>query len=201
MSQPSINDPRKIVGCDLDDVLADFIQKFMEIAADKYGVNPDLRPTSWEWADVDMSAERVDGVWAEIIEQPHFWETLRVMPYVNRSLVLALNDNAKLYFPTARAITQGGVDVGLQSARWLNHNFGLDYPTVIVSNEKGPMAIALKYDYFIDDRPKNCLAIQAALPNCKIFMQNASHNQGVELSGIPRIQSFNDFASMILEGE
>ena len=37
-----LKDTRKVVGCDLDDVLADFIAAFMDIAAQKYGVDPDI---------------------------------------------------------------------------------------------------------------------------------------------------------------
>jgi 5'(3')-deoxyribonucleotidase len=174
---PFITDTRKVVGCDLDDVLADFIKSFMAIAGKKYGVDPNIRPDSWEWDGVDMTADRVDGTWAEIIAKPYFWETLQVIEGVDRDLFYELYSKSKVYFPTARAATKGGIDVGLQSSRWIQREFGIEHPTVIVSNEKGPLASALKYDYFIDDRPKNCVEVKKALPDCKVFLQNASHNQ------------------------
>lgn len=200
-----IKDTKKVVGCDLDDVLADFVSRFMEIAARKYGVDGRLRPTSWEWDgivdDPVKKQEYIDGTWDEILHTPNFWETLDRVNGVDRDLVYELDRATKLYFPTARAITHGGIDVGRQSAKWLWNNFTLRYPTVFVSDEKGPLAAALKYDYFIDDRPKNCLAIKQARPECKVFMKDASHNQSVTLDGIPRIPSVNEFAQLVLKGE
>ena len=197
-----LKDNRKVVGCDLDDVLADFIRRFMDIAAEKYGIDPNLRPTSWEWDGIDMPKERVDGTWDAVLDIPNFWETLDVIQGVDRQVVRDLDHETRLFFPTARAVLRSGWDIGKQSAKWLENQFGLRFPTVLVSDEKGPLASALKYDYFIDDRPKNCIAIKQALPNCQVFMQEASHNQGskYDIPGVPRIKSINDFAKIVLEG-
>lgn len=193
------SDKRLIIGCDLDDVLADFIKKFMEIAAKKYGVDATIRPTSWEWDGADMTPERVDGVWSEILSTTNFWETLDIEPGADFCQVHRLNEATRIYFPTARAICPGrGVEV--QSARWLHDQFDLSPSTVIVSNEKGPLAAALKYDYFIDDRPKNCIDIKYASPKTKVFLKNASHNQGVRISEVPRIENFNEFVNVVLGG-
>lgn len=186
-----------VVGMDLDDVLADFIKKFMEIAHEKYGVDPSLRPTSWEWDDVQMTAEMVKGVWEVITATEDFWETLDVIEGVEPRLIQKLDDNVKLYFPTARAFSAGD-DVGKQSARWINEHFEIGFPTVIVSSEKGEMAKVLKYDYFVDDRPKNCLDIKAALPDCKVFLVNATHNHAFSDPRIPRIPNVNYFVRKVL---
>jgi hypothetical protein len=67
--------------------------------------------------------------------------------------------------------------------------------------EKGPMALALKYDYFIDDRPKNCEDIKRALPDCKVFLRDSSHNRSwKEPINIQRIAGFNEFAEIVLGG-
>lgn len=186
-----------IVGMDLDDVLADFIKSFMQLAHKRYGVDPSLRPTSWEWDDVNMTADMVKGTWDDIIAIENFWETLDVVQGVEPRLIQSLDNNVKLYFPTARALVKGD-DVGKQSARWIRNKFGIDIPTVIVSSEKGEMAKALKYDYFIDDRPKNCLDIKAALPDCQVFLANASHNQAFSDPRIPRVSGVNNFARRVL---
>lgn len=192
-------DRRKIVGCDLDDVLANFIGKFMEIAHQLYGVNPILRPTSWEWDDINMTSDMVTGVWQVIFNTPEFWTKLSIQPGVSPDKVTLLNAKVKLFFPTARALVVGE-DVGVQSAHWLSNKFGLSFPTVIVSNEKGPLAAALKYDYFVDDRPKNCIEVKKARPECRVFMNNASHNQSFDLSDydIPRVANFDEFADIVL---
>lgn len=206
-----IKDPRKIVGMDLDDVLADFIKTFMGIAQRRFGVDSTVLPHTWDWDGVQyengtpLTKEQIDDVivktWDTVIATPNFWETLDVLPGVDRQLVNLLDYRTKLYFPTARAVTSGGIDVGRQSAIWLRKNFLIAFPTVFVSNEKGPLAAALKYDYFIDDRPVNCEAIKKANPSCKVFMQNASHNQDVSLPEIPRVYSVNEFAEIVLKGE
>lgn len=207
MAQAKINflkDTKKVVGCDLDDVLANFIQKFMDIAHELHGVDPTIRPSDWEWTGLGKTPEETvtitEDVWANIIADPFFWVKLDIEPGASRDLVRLLHKQTKMYFPTARAVTAGGVDVGLQSAQWLSNQFGLKFPTVIVGDQKGPLANALKYDFFIDDRPKNCTEVKQARPECEVFLKNASHNQGVVLPGISRIADFDSFAKIVLGG-
>lgn len=200
MSTLWLPDNRKVVGCDLDDVMANFIAGFMKVANEKFGVDPTLRPTSWEWDDCDMSADKVDGTWNEIIHnRPNWWETLDVEAGVDRLLLHQVFNRTKMFFPTARA-NNVGRPVEIQSMRWLFQKLDILYPNVIVSGEKGPLASALKYDYFIDDRPKNCIDIKQASPSTKVFMKTASHNTSFDLSdkGIPRIANFNEFAKVVL---
>lgn len=191
---------KPVVGCDLDDVLANFIKKFMDIAFDMYGVDPSLRPTSWEWDNADLTKDRINGIWQTITDTYNFWETLEVEPGASHDSVCLLNRESKLYFPTARAYSIGD-DIGEQSARWLLNKFNIPFPTVFVSSEKGPLAAALKYDYFIDDRPKNCVEVKKAYPPCKVFLKNASHNQNIELAEIPRVLNFDEFAGIVTRGE
>ena len=198
-----MNDHKRIVvGCDLDDVVADFIKGFMEIAARKYGVDPDLRPTSWEWDGADMTKERVDDVWQEITNTRNWWETLAVETGVSKRVMQRLNNETQLFFPTARAYCVGD-PVSVQSAVWLHEHFNISYPTVIVANSKGPLAAALKYDFFIDDRPKNCIEVKTAVPRCRVFMKTATHNLSTDLSesGIPRIATFDEFAETVLSAK
>lgn len=206
-----IKDTRKIVGMDLDDVLADFIKRFMEIACRIFQVDPNILPYNWDWDGLrfldgtPLTTEQKDNivvaVWDVIIATPDFWQTLDVLPGVDAQLVNTLDYRTKLYFPTARAVTKGGIDVGRQSATWLRKNFLIAFPTVFVSNEKGPLAAALKYDYFIDDRPVNCEAIKKANSTCKVFLMNASHNKDYVNPEFPRVMSVNEFAGIVLKGE
>ena len=199
MSTLWLPDNRKVVGCDLDDCLADFIKGFMKVAHTLYGVNPELRQTSWEWDGAEMTAERVDGVWNTIIQTPNWWETLDVEAGADVLAMHQVFNRTKMFFPTARA-NNVGRPVEIQSARWLMRKFDLLYPTVIVSGEKGPLATAVKYDFFLDDRPKNCIDIKKACPSAKVFMKSATHNLATDLSasGIPRIANFNEFAKIVL---
>jgi 5'(3')-deoxyribonucleotidase len=206
-----IKDNRKIVGMDLDDVLANFMKTFMDIARRLFQVDPNVLQSNWDWDGckfldgTPLTPEQKDkivvAVWDVIIATPDFWQTLEVMPGVDAQLINKLDYRTKLYFPTARAVTKGGIDVGRQSATWLRKNFLIAFPTVFVSNEKGPLAAALKYDYFIDDRPTNCEAIKKANPTCQVFLMNASHNQDYVNPEFQRVYSVNEFAEIVLKGE
>lgn len=194
-------DTKKIIGMDLDDVLADFVERFILIANQKYSrpVDISVRPTDWEWSNMGLTSEEIDGVWEVILTTENFWETLNPMPGVSRTLIRQLNYEAKLYFPTARAVCPGR-DTGEQSASWIDRKFGILHPTVFVSDAKGPLAQVLKYDYFIDDRPKNCLAVKEASPSTKVFLNYASHNWDfdAEKNGIVRVANVNEFAKIVL---
>ena len=191
----------KIVGCDLDDVLADFMTTFIDMARAKYGVPQDasLRPCDWSWSNMGWTKEQEAEMWQAVHDTTGFWENLAVLPGVEPSLVNLLAQRTKMYFPTARAQSLGD-DVSIQSARWLLNKFQIPFPTVIVGNEKGPLAAALKYDYFIDDRDKNCLEVKVARPECVVCLSAAGHNAkfDAESMGIIRVSGFNEFAQMIL---
>jgi hypothetical protein len=206
MSQDILNTTRpverklKIVGCDLDDVLANFIGTFIDMSIERFGMPARiLRPVDWAWSNMGWTKEQEATLWQALHDTHHFWEKLSIMPGVNPDLVYRLNRNTTMYFPTARANSVGD-DVQIQSARWLLNNFGIPFPTVIVGNVKGPLAAALKYDYFIDDRDKNCLDVKAARPECQVFLANSSHNQAFknEDFGIQRVSGFNEFAEIVL---
>jgi 5'(3')-deoxyribonucleotidase len=188
-----------VVGIDLDDVLADFIGRFTAIAYKKFG-RPALgtKPCDWAWSNFQLSSDEIADIWNDIHMTANFWESLAVEEGVNRGMLCALDALYDVYFPTARAHTVGR-SVGKQSAKWISKNFDIKYPTVLVSNEKGPMALALKYDYFIDDRPKNCIDIKTALPDCKVFLKTSSHNLSwTPPEGIVRISGINEFAEIVL---
>jgi 5'(3')-deoxyribonucleotidase len=207
MSQDTLNTARpierklKIVGCDLDDVLANFIEKFIDMAIARFGVPTDrnIRPCDWSWSNMGWTKEQEAALWQQLHDTPNFWTDLGIQPGVDPALVARLCERTRVYFPTARAQSIGD-DVAVQCARWLLNTFGIPFPTVIVGNEKGPLAAALKYDYFIDDRDKNCLDIKAARPECQVFLANSGHNQkfDAEANGITRVSGFNEFARIVL---
>ena len=190
-----------VIGCDLDGVLFNFAKSFNEIANRRYG-RPDV---STQWVDYDgsnlgLAKEEIKQVWCDIQCTDNFWEMVTVLPHVNRELVWAVDDAHTIYFPTARAHTAGR-PVGKQTARAIYVNFDIPYPAVFVSNEKGPMAYALQYDYFIDDRPENCIDVKKVLPNCKVFLVSLPHNSKFDAPfNIQRVDNFNEFAKLILKG-
>jgi len=204
-----VEKPLKVVGCDLDDVLADFMGRFIEMAHQRFGIPVDkiIRPVDWAWSNMGWSKEQQEALWQDLHDTPNFWTRLDVIPGVNPALVRKLSEATSLYFPTARAQAIGTLSTRDQCAEWLRIKFGLTYPTVIVAMDKGPLAAALRYDYFADDRPKNCYEVKAARPEAKVFMVDSSHNRdqataekAAEL-GIIRVSGFNEFAEYVLSEE
>jgi 5'(3')-deoxyribonucleotidase len=190
-----------VIGIDLDDVLFDFIGRFTSMANKKYG-RPALgtAPIDWSWSNFGLTKDEITDIWNDIHMTPNFWESLSVGTGVNRGLLTALDALHTVYFPTARAACVGR-SVPKQCARVISKHFDIQFPAVFVCMEKGPMALALKYDYFIDDRPKNCEDIKRALPDCKVFLRDSSHNRSwKEPINIQRIAGFNEFAEIVLGG-
>ena len=188
---------RIVIGMDLDDVLADFIKSFMWIGHQLFGIDPNARPTSWAWDNSGLSKEQLSEVWSFVSNVENFHMSLSTVPGLNKELIQELDAKTKMYFPTARFATPG-YDVGRQSAHWLVAKVGIDAPTVLVSPDKGEMAKVLKYDYFIDDRPKNVQEVKAALPDCKVYLCDSCHNQDFNDPAIPRVANVNDFARIVL---
>lgn len=191
---------RKMVAFDLDDVLADFINPFMMICARLHN-RPDLvglRPSDWEWTNSNLTPEQISSAWDIVNSTDGFWENLPAEDGVDKALVKEVAIRTNTVFPTARAYAPGA-SVAFQSAMFLRRNFGIMFPTVVVGNSKGPLAAALKYDYFIDDRPKNCIEVKEARPECQVYLRDTSHNQSFgTLVGIPRIPSANEFCEIVL---
>lgn len=187
------------IGIDLDDVICDFIGTFVKLANETFG-KPEIGtlPIDWEWSNLGLSKEEIDQLWAIIRSTPRFWLDLGKEDGFSAALLRDLDMEHELFFITARMPT-GGDSVKYQSARWLA-KYGVCYPTVLVEHNKSPLAAALKLEAFVDDRPKNILEIQAALPNCKMYLKDSSHNQGVVIEGVQRVQDFNEFAKIILGG-
>lgn len=188
-----------IIGCDLDDVLANFIDEFTTLANLIYG-RPELGtdPVDWEWSNFGLSKEEQSDIWDIIKCTQSFWTKLKLEPGVDPSLVYEMDRKHTLYFPTARVDTVGG-PAAKQSAAWIRQNFWIEFPAVFAAYDKGPLAIALKYDAFIDDRPKNCLDIKRVLPNCKTYLKDSSHNLSFDAgaNGLVRVKDFNEFARIV----
>lgn len=188
---------------DLDDVLADFIKTFMRFGNELYGVDEKARPTSWEWDGVPFpegveKQQFIRGVWKRITSTTDFWfREIDKIEVVAPSLIFELDKKTELYFPTARTQTKG-YSTRKQSTAWVNEIFGIAWPSVIVSDAKGEMAKALKYDYFIDDRPKNCIEVKEALPDCKVFLCDSNHNRTFHDARFPRVNNANEFAQIVL---
>jgi len=187
------------IGIDLDDVLADFMPAYLRLAHNRFGRPPiGAMPIDWEWSNILPSKEDQDLVWQDVKAIPNFWETLYIMEGVHPWKLYEMDRDHVVYFPTARMEVHGPASAAKQSAAWLREKFNIEFPAVFAAYEKKPMALALKYDYFIDDRPKNCIDIHEALPDCKVYLKDSSHNQTfVCPEWLVRVKDFNQFAQIV----
>lgn len=196
------------IGIDLDDVIASFISEFVTLLNKKYGTPAiGTLPVDWEWSNFGLTAQQIEEAWDDVGDIYNFWESLPVCEGVTRGTLKLLDRQHELFFITARVRTNGG-QVKNQSARWLRDKFGIDNPQVIVSSKKGPIAKALELDFFVDDRPKNCIEVYSAINTCKCFLKDSSHNQSPMLLykdgcnhsyAIPRLKDFDEFANIVIQ--
>ena len=188
------------IGIDLDDCIVNFIDKYVAICNRLFG-KPELdaQPIDWEWSNFGLTKEQHSQVWEKVKNTYNFWTDLPQANGVDFSRLYWLSKQHELFFITARVATKGA-SVRFQSAWWLNQH-SLWCPTVIVSYDKGPLAAALKLDYFIDDRPKNCLEIKKSAPTCKVYVKNSSHNQTFSQPDIIRVQNMNEFMDIVTEDD
>ena len=154
--------------------------------------------SDWDFKDI-MTKEEVSKSWEAVKNTRNFWLNLRREKGVTSQNLRSMAKTNDLIFITARAHTKG-YSVQQQSAAWLALEFALKWPTVIEEDRKGPLAAALHLDYFIDDRPSNCLEILEAVPKCKVYLKNLPHNADFKpWKGITRVRDFNEFAEIVLK--
>ena len=104
-----------------------------------------------------------------------------------------------LYFIT----TRGGRTAKRQSEAWLTERGKVPFPTVLIADNpevKGSLCGALKLDYFVDDRPENCLWAAKHSPETKVFLVDRPYNREYEVDRARRVASFEDFVAAVEEG-
>lgn len=167
------------LGFDVDGVLADFntayIRNFIRVTGeDKFGPPPIAIPM-WNYPQehYGYTDEQAAAVLADIRADETFWEGLQPYPSTKAAIyaITQLPSYHDVYFITDRK----GVRAKAQTERWLEAQ-GISRPTVLLSAEKGLVAVGLGLDLYIDDKPSNCQAVREVVPDCKVFLYNQSWN-------------------------
>lgn len=183
------------LGVDVDGVLADFNGNFIEryitvIGEDKFPARP-FEIKSWNYPEDDYgySVEQTGNVWSSIKRDRSFWQDLP--PYEDthdamRQLSRLSWEEHDIYFITSRM----GVKAKQQTEDWIMNNGFSDYPTVLISSEKGLCARALKLDFYIDDRTENCEDVRDhAMANCVMLARSWNR----DIPNVPRIPNMAAF--------
>lgn len=181
------------IGIDMDGVLANFTLGYANIIRETSGrdlLTEEMikRPPSWNWdRDAGYTPAEEKAAWKEVFRSATFWADLE--PLVAPSVFDVLDEIAQehnLYFITTRS----GVHPKRQTEWWLAGN-GIQFPTVLVSDDKGHVAEGLDLDVFLDDRDKNLFDIQDAIDSCKLFVLDYPYNQNVTCA--TRVSSVDEF--------
>ena len=182
---------KRRVGCDVDGVLACFVTGFAdrlaEIAGDKVVNGAVLRqlakdtaafPTVWDWPQLHgYTNDDVRAAWESVEQDDTFWQNLPVIEPEAVELLNALAmDGHEVYFLTARL----GIKAKWQTEQWLLAH-GMLMPTVIITEQKAPVAKALELDCYIDDKLSNVNLVmrsaRAGHSYTRVYIKDRLHNR------------------------
>ena len=196
------------IGIDCDGVLANFNHAFVELTVRVLG--KDLYPGpagtfdifTWNYPEFfGYTSSDVTKVWDHIKETDNwFFYNCVTLPFVSENLPWLVEEH-DVYFITAR-IPTAGFSVQKQTQLHISE-LGVQFPTVLVERDKGPISAALKLDAFVDDKIENLIGIDKATEGkTKIFLMNQSHNAEYDVpSHWTRVKGFGEFTSKIQEME
>lgn len=191
------------VGIDVDGVLANFQPAYISTIIAVTG--RDLFPgpfgtfdiVTWNYPETyGYTTDEMAQVWNEIKEDPSFWKNLAAYPDVQEfraTIADLLNNGHDVYFITNRP----GNSAKLQSETWLyNYLLLIEWPTVLISAEKGECCHALNLTHYIDDNNENCADVQQKSPSTRLFMLARTWNEVIP--GVLRIGSLSIFSQAVM---
>lgn len=185
------------IGCDIDGVLASFENGYADLLTAQTGItfpkgDPNF-PAKWHWTgDFGVTKAQDAAAWDAVKRSDNFWLALEPMPWALTTLTelryrRAVGDN--IYFITNRM----GRMAKRQTEDWLRA-YGYPDSTVCLCEKKGPLAVGLDLDIFIDDKPSNCEDVLNARWNedqersrTKVYLVDRPYNRQLP-------ENFSDFA-------
>ena len=185
------------LGIDVDGVLAQFNDAFAGRLAVLTGVDhiggvarrADAFPC-WAWPKhFGYSKAEENAAWESVKRDHSFWAILRPYPDAKDALILlrSLRQNGHdIYFITARP----GEHAKLQTERWLMDH-GMVVPTVLISSSKGTCSRGLRLDFYVDDRPENCLDT-ALFHDTKTYLVSREWNRDFVDENVRRVANLSE---------
>lgn len=198
-----MKDTRLRLGIDVDGIFSDFVASYREVCMKVVGRPLPEAVTDWGMSNWGLTAAEHKKAWELVTNTRDFY--LLLPPYEeiwrDRGALIDFNHKHRLYFITSRATTIG-MPIEMQTAYWLASKCGVTFPTVIVEEQKGQIAAALKLHAMIDDRPENLAAVQEHSPNTVLYLRDRSWNQNAHhvIDGpYTRVHSFAEFIDCMEE--
>lgn len=183
------------VGIDLDGVVCNFMEGFLKISR-KLFHKPSKGWVQRYWDVEVLSKEEMDRMWRHIKHTRNFWMSLEKLE--NTNALMRRQKEMNLFFLTTR-VPSDGLSVMEQSMEWLARQYCIPGAYVAVTNEKGKECKALNIEYFIDDKPENCLDIVKNSSRTKVFLQDATYNRTFTHSKVERVANLNEYIRTILD--
>ena len=181
------------IGIDVDGVMADTLHAILT------QLNPAWDITKgWQGG---LSKEEYAEVWNKAKSIRNFWAHLNTVSTIDQETVELLSVALMwhdVWFITNRFETVGTSPMK-QTKYWLYGHMNVQSPNVIVAEKKGPVAVVLKLDAFIDDNQVNCIDVLTAQPGVKVYLHTLPHNQEFNDPRIPRVKNLKEFLKLILE--
>lgn len=186
------------IGVDVDGVLADFTGAARKLLKNLFNGRPadDLVQTGWDFGSLGITFEEERKLWKTIDATPNWWLNLKPLSITDR--ITSLCEKHRVIFITNRK-DGAGWPIEDQTRMWLKRTYGLVNTNIIISDNKGPVALGLKLDYFIDDRPKNVDEVGFNSPKTQPYILDATYNRDYAHPAITRVKSFNEFVCDIQE--
>ena len=175
-------------------MLSDFLGAFGPLLCHIAGkVYPqDFSPTKFMWYDeLGIDKASVAEGWELIKSNPQFWADLKPTDNGLKDLELAnklIHTGHDVYFVTARPFK------GAKAAteEWL-FKHGIQYPTVLLCDAKGPAARSLKLTHFLDDKVDNCYdVLRHCGTRCNTYLMDRSWNKQFLDIYVPKVNSLED---------
>ncbi len=186
------------IGVDIDGVLADLNRAYIRLIEQETGIIlppvSDSYPDCWHYAEKFVPEPELNRVW-EFIKDPanHFWAKLAPLPGAPAAVGVLARSPHDVYYITNRP----GKTAKMQTEIWLK-GLGMAMPTVLLSNQKGPVAVGLALDIFIDDRLDNCFDVLMATRQwhskqaTKVYVVDAPYNRVNHYNAVERVKSVSD---------
>jgi uncharacterized HAD superfamily protein len=196
-----MKDERLKLGVDIDGVLADWTTSFSRFCAIKLGREFPRFSTTWDLANWGFASGEFKQAWDAMCELPIFYEYLDPQPDTRDFSLHEFSKKHRLFFISTRPRT-AGEPMEYQTAKWLSWAMGVNYPTVLITENKGAVAAALGLDAFIDDKPENLADVHKHSPATWLYLRDWPYNRP-EISDLvltpgtyQRVADFRQFAQI-----
>lgn len=170
------------IAIDMDDVLADATQRFLDYVEERTGVHVE-KSTLWgkDWADVvDIHRDDI----RKWLFEPGFFRQMKVIPG-SQEVVRKLGERYEVFIVSAAMEFPLSL---FEKLEWLGEHFPfIDWRYIVFCGHK----YMIKADYLIDDHEKNLRTFEGTP-----LLFSAPHN--AELTGYHRVNSWKDVEQLLL---